>query len=182
MDCQYISIDNRVDARHSRIMNTKTQQLQIRVTAEQKRTIRRQAERAGQDLSTYVLARVLPDASARFSEILEGLEEPGARRFRLAALNDLLADLAPAEFRVVLAQAELARLPPFLQNYVAAMVEQAARQKNVAPPDWTRSVDPLDEPYFAAPFASLRPHLLRAAPVAFKRRNLFVDSGVGDRV
>jgi hypothetical protein len=27
-----------------------------------------------------------------------------------------------------------------------------------------------------------RPHLLKEAPVAFKRRNLFVDSTVGNRV
>jgi hypothetical protein len=43
-------------------------------------------------------------------------------------------------------------------------------------------VEPLERPWFAVPFASLRPHLLSAAPIAFKRRNLFVDATVGDRV
>jgi hypothetical protein len=43
-------------------------------------------------------------------------------------------------------------------------------------------VPPLDEPHFATPLRGLRLHLLRASPVAFKRRNIFVDSSVGDRV
>jgi len=37
-------------------------------------------------------------------------------------------------------------------------------------------------PWFAVPFPSLRPYLLRVSPVAFKRRNIFIDSTVGDRV
>ncbi len=68
----------------------KSHQLQIRVSAGQKAALRRQARRAGLDMSTYVLARALP--------------------------------------------------------------------------------------------ARLRTYLLRSSPVAFKRRNLFVDATVGDRV
>ncbi len=163
-------------------MSTKTQQLQIRVSPEQKRAIRRRAERAGQDLSTYVLARVLSDGMNRFAEIVNGLDDGSERRFWLAELNDLLAGLTPVEFGSALEVAELGDLSPYQQNYVAAMVEHAAHQKGIDPPEWTREVEPLEEPHFAVPFASLRPHLLGAAPVAFKRRNLFVDSSIGDRV
>ena len=70
-------------------MGTKTQQLQIRVSPEQKRAIRRRAKRAGQDLSTFVLARVLSEGTSRFAEILHGLDDPSERRFWLAELNDL---------------------------------------------------------------------------------------------
>jgi hypothetical protein len=52
----------------------------------------------------------------------------------------------------------------------------------VPPPDWTLAVQPLSEPAFGSPLQSLRLHLLVAAPPAFKRRNIFVDSSVGDRV
>ena len=62
------------------------------------------------------------------------------------------------------------------------MIEHAAHQKGEAPPAWVHDVEPLERPWFAVPFASLRPYLLRVAPVAFKRRNLFVDATVGDRV
>jgi hypothetical protein len=60
------------------------------------------------------------------------------------------------------------------------MVELAAHQKGVVPPAWVREVPPLDEPHFATPLEGLR--LLRASPVPFKRRNIFIDSSVGDRV
>lgn len=62
------------------------------------------------------------------------------------------------------------------------MVEQAAHKKSLAPPDWVRDIEPLSVPWFATPLSSLRMHLLRAAPVPFKRRNLFVDAAVGGRV
>ncbi len=78
--------------------------------------------------------------------------------------------------------ADLARLSPYLRNYVAAMVELAAQQQDVRPPAWVRDVEPLETPHFATPLAGLRLHLLRMAPVPFKRRNIFIDSSIGDRV
>lgn len=163
-------------------MTTKSQQLQIRVTPAQKAALKRFARRAGLDVSRYVLSRALPSSRSRLHEIVRGLREEENQRFALAELNDLLSGLARIEFPQAVEDAEIGDLSPFLQNYVAAMVEQAADQKGATPPSWTREVEPLEEPHFAVPFASLRPHLLRASPVAFKRRNLFVDSGVGDRV
>jgi hypothetical protein len=160
----------------------KTQQLQIRVTPEQKAALARRARRAGQDVSAFVLARALPPAAARFGEILGALGEADRPRYALAELNDLLAELAPREFEAATADADLRGLSLLVQNQVAAMVELAAHQKGVAPPAWVREIPPLTEPHFAAPLASLRLHLLRASPVPFRRRNLFVDASVGDRV
>jgi uncharacterized protein (DUF1778 family) len=163
-------------------MPVRSAQLQIRVTPAQKTALKRLARAAGLDVSSYVLARALPDARAAFDAILGRLRREADRRFALAELNDLLTGLAPAEFPEAVGVADLRGLPPVTQNYVAAMVEQAAGRTRVPPPAWVRDVEPLDDPYFAVPFPRLRPYLLRAAPVAFKRRNLFVDSSVGDRV
>lgn len=163
-------------------MSRKTHQLQIRVTTEEKEAIRRQARQAGLDVSAYVLARALPPAAARWRELLAELRREARPRFVLAALNDFLASLGPAEIAEAVADADLTEVPPWLQNYLAAMVEHACHLRDVPPPSWVRRIEPLDEPYFAAPLASLRPHLLRASPVAFKRRNLFVDATIGDRV
>jgi hypothetical protein len=69
-----------------------------------------------------------------------------------------------------------------LANYVAAMVEQAAQRAGVSPPTWTAAISPLDRPYFAVDLPGLRLHLLRASPTPFKKRNLFVDAGLGNRV
>ena len=163
-------------------MNAKTEQLQIRVTPEEKRTLRRLARKAGQRMSSYVLARVLPPASVHFAEMLGRLARNEDARFALAELNGLLADLPAIQFGVVLEDADLCGLSAYHQNYVVAMVDLAAERKQVAPPSWTREVRPLATPHFAVPMPRLRPHLLRASPAAFKRRNIFIDSSVGDRV
>lgn len=165
-------------------MSTKSQQLQIRVTPAQKAALRRLARGAGQDVSGYVLSRTLPEARVRFGEIIRALRDGEDHRFALAELNDLLSDLTRAQLpdAVALAPPEMRDLSPFLQNYVAAMVEHASHQREAPAPSWVGDVPPLETPYFATPLRSLRLHLLRAAPVPFKRRNLFVDSGVGARV
>jgi len=168
-------------------MSRKTQQIQIRVTAAQKAALKRRARAAGRDLSSYVLERALPPEGEALQGILDRLAESdatggGAHRFVLAELNDFLSSRSPDELEPAIAEADLSGLSPFLANYVAAMTEQAAARAGVTPPAWTRAVQPLDEPYFATDLVSLRPHLLRESPVPYRRRNLFVDASVGDRV
>ncbi len=164
---------------------SRTQQLQIRVTSAEKAALRRLARRGGLGISAYVLSRALPKVKLRFAELwrsLSGESERSERRYALAALNDMLTDLTRAEFLDALSEAPVGALAPYWQNYVAAMVEQAAQQKGVSPPRWLGDIEPLTEPHYAAPLLSLRRHLLRASPVPFRRRNIFVDSGVGDRI
>jgi len=45
-------------------------QLQIRVSAGQKAALRRQAPRAGMDMSTYVLMRALPASAVRVADLI----------------------------------------------------------------------------------------------------------------
>jgi uncharacterized protein (DUF1778 family) len=164
-------------------MTGKSEYLQIRVTPAQKSLLKRRAAAAGLDVSSYVLSRALPTAQSRFEELVRGLAEASTEtRYILAELNDHLAATGSAGLMGVVADTEMSRLTPFLQNYVAAMVEHAAWQKGVRPPPWTADVVPLDEPHFAAPLKGLRLHLLKCAPVAYKRRNIFVDAAVGARV
>lgn len=163
-------------------MTTKSSQLQIRVTAAQKNALQQAARSANMDVSAYVLLRALPPAATRFQEILRELGPADDHRFTLATLNDFLEALTPGQFMDAVALAELEGFSPLRRNYVAAMVEQAAYRKGESPPSWARDVEPLDEPHFAVPFRRLRPHLLRASPVPFKRRNIFVDAAIGDRV
>lgn len=163
-------------------MARKSDQLQIRVTPREKAALKKAAAAAGQDVSQYVLARALPHARARFAELLALLESGSDHRYVLAELNDLLSAQSAGELRDAVTVAPPERLPAFLKNYIAAMVEQASHSKRVSPPEWTRSIIPLDAPYFAVPLEGLRLHLLRASPVPFKRRNIFIDSALGARV
>jgi len=133
-------------------------------------------------VSSYVLSRITTDGPEQFARILATLGSDTDHRYALAELNDFLHACAPMAFGEAVAAADISALSPYLCNYVAAMVEQAADQKHTAPPAWCADVAPLDAPQFAVTLKSLRPHLLRSAPVAFKRRNIFVDAGVGARV
>lgn len=159
----------------------KSDQLQIRVTPADKAALKRLARRAGMDVSAYVLSRVCPPAATELTRLLRTLGQ-GPDRFALAELNDTLTRLAPAEFCAAVGGLDPTRLSPWLQNYVSAKVEHGAHLKGQAPPAWVHDVEPLERPWFAVPFTRLRPYLFRVAPVAFKRRNLFVDATVGDRV
>jgi uncharacterized protein (DUF1778 family) len=160
----------------------KTAQLQIRVSPAEKAELRRQAARAGLDVSSYVLARAMPARAGRFANIVGQLADVNTRSHAFAELLDLLADVTPAEFPDATVGHILEPLDPWVQNYVAALVEQAARQKRVPPPAWVADIAPLAHPYFATTLRSLRTYLLAATPAVFKRRNIFTDAGVGARV
>jgi len=163
-------------------MQSRSAYLQIRVTPAEKRTLRRLAGAAGKDLSSYVLSRALPSNRLRFEETVRALAEDEDHGYALATLNDFLTALAAVELPEAVEHVDLSGLSPFLKNYVAAMVEQAAHLKEVPPPLWIRDVAPLDEPCFATPLKSLRLHLLVSSPVPFKRRNIFIDASLGARV
>jgi hypothetical protein len=133
-------------------------------------------------MSALVLERALPPEQQRFEAVLRALGRADGRSHAFAELHDLLTGLASSELPTAVASADLSRLDAYLQNYVAALVEQAADQKGLVPPTWVRDVEPLTEPHFATDLPGLRRHLLAASPVPFRRRNLFVDSALGDRV
>lgn len=159
----------------------KTSQLQIRVSPEEKARIQSRAERAGMDVSKWVLQQLFPPVEERFQRLCRNLNAaPDKRRYAFAELNDFLSQFGALPQAV--RHAPSIELPAFEANYLAAMVEQASAVNGIAPPDWTRQVLPLDKPWFASSLRNLRLHLLTASPPPFRRRNLFVDSTIGDRV
>ena len=160
----------------------KLSQLQLRVSKEVKSAIRRAARRAGMDMSAYVLSRVLPPPAAAFQEALAALTGPGKPSFALAEISSLLSGLTAAQLRQAVAAAPEITLSPFLANYVAAMVETACNTHAVPVPAWTRAIAALAEPVFGSALPSLRLYLLTHSPAPFRRRNIFIDSSVGERV
>src|SRR5450432_646769 len=114
-----------------------------------------------------------------FVRLADEVAAAGRIAYPLAELNDLLT-AAPAD--------EIEKLPapsiadPYRLNYVTAMVEVAAHRAGVVPPLWTAAVTPLGAPVFVDPSLNLRAHLLTASPPPFRRRNIFIDSSIGDRV
>ena len=161
---------------------SKQGQLQIRVSEEEKSAIRNAAARAGMDMSTYVLSRLLSMPAREFQQATAALIGPAAASFALADINSLLSKLTASELRDAVASRSEIELPPFLANYVAAMVESACDKRGIPAPAWTRRVAPLDEPAFGSTLRSLRLYLLTHSPAPFRRRNIFIDASLGDRV
>jgi len=162
--------------------NTKSSQLQIRISESQKAALRRQAKRAGMSMSDWVLSRALPPLSETFQDLLGALfsaEKPG---YVLAELNEWLARLSTSEFELAVSEPPQVQLDSYWRNYVAATIEQAAASKRTEAPSWTENVQPLEDPVFGSSLKSLRLHLLTHSPVAFRSRNIFIDSSIGDRV
>ena len=116
---------------------------------------------------------------ASFARLTDAVAAAERMFYPLAELNDLLTG-ASAEEVVELPRPSIT--DPYRLNYVTAMVELAAHRAGVAPPLWTAGVPPLSVPAFIDPSLNLRAHLLTASPVPFRRRNIFIDSSLGDRV
>lgn len=163
-------------------MPAKTTHLQMRIAPRDKTRLRRLAAAAGMDLSSYLLARALPDEAARFAVLTEGLRTAEAPAFVFAELHDLLSRCAAVDFPVLVETPPPAGLDAWRANYLAAMVETAAQRVGSTPPAWVGAIAPLASPWFATSLRSLRPYLLRVSPPAFKRRNLFIDTTLGGRV
>jgi mobilization protein NikA len=160
----------------------KTAQMQIRVSVHEKAAIQHAAAKAGMDMSAYVLARVLSVSAAQFRDCVQDCADSASPRFALAELNSLLSTLTAGELRDAIAAPPPPGLPPFLDNYIAAMVEYACALRAIAVPEWTRSIAPLAEPVYGSELLSLRLYLLTHSPAPFRVRNIFIDATLGDRV
>ena len=161
---------------------SKTQQLQIRVSASQKAQIQARARHAGIDVSKWVLSRLLPPLQDRFQTLVRDLADADSRSYALAELNDFLHGLSSAQMVKAVELPPSVPLNDFNANYLAAMVEFCCVAKATRPPAWLIDIKPLAEPWFASSLTGLRLHLLTHSPPAFRRRNMFVDSTIGDRV
>ena len=160
----------------------KSEQLQIRLSRQEKTAIQRAAARAGMDMSGYVLSRVLSAAAAQFRACIEQCARAHSPGFALAELNSLLAAFSAGELRDAVAAPPPPGLTPFVLNYITAMVEYACAKRSVALPAWTRAVTPLPDPVFGTALQSLRLHLLTHSPPPFRARNIFIDATVGERI
>ena len=161
----------------------KSAQLQIRVSPEQKDRIKAKANQAGEDVSQWVLRRLLPECADTLQGLVDTLSKsPKLRSQVLAEFHDTLVSSNSAQLGHAFDTLDLSGLAHFESNYVAAMIETACENRNIVPPAWLRNIVPLVDPWFATSLKSLRLHLLTASPPPFRRRNLYIDSSLGARV
>ena len=132
-------------------------------------------------MSAYILARLLSAPARRFQDLTETCADAREARFALAEVNSWLASLAAGELQEAVSSPP-PPLPPYLANYVAAMVEYACARNGITAPSWVRATAPLTEPVFGSALMSLRLYLLSHSPAPFRRRNIFIDASIGSRV
>ena len=160
----------------------KTEQLQIRVSPLQKLAIKKQAQKAQMSISEWILSMALPSVQMSFQNLLADLAASEQPSFVFAELLELIGPMGADEYELAVSEPPVVHLDSYWENYLAATVEHAAAMKHAKTPSWTQDVPPLDKPAFGSPLKSLKLHLLVNSPPAFIRRNIFIDSSVGDRV
>ncbi len=133
------------------------------------------------DLSSYVLAKLFKDPALQFEAKLGRLASHN-RKYALADLADYLNALSPEELGRIFLKPWKTLLPAQLSNYVAAMLELSAHQKNLPTPKWLKNIEPDKEPYFGTDLKGLRLYLLKVSPPPFKARNIFIDTSIGGRI
>lgn len=162
-------------------MPIKSAQLQIRVTPEQKRTMKRLARESATDMSSWILDRVLPPESLRFQALTGALARSEARPYALAEVEDYLRSLPVGAFARATSEAPRSPIDPATLNHLAGAIDRAAVKRGVAPPAWVKRVPASTTPTFGSRLKSARLHLLTNSPVAMRRRNVFVDASIDER-
>lgn len=134
------------------------------------------------NMSDWILTKAFPTAQMGFQDLLAEIAASASPSFAFAELLELIGPLGADEFESAVSELPEVGLDRYWKNYLAATVEHAAAMKRAKAPSWTRDVIPLEEPAFGSPLESLKLHLLVNSPPAFIKRNIFIDSNVGDRV
>lgn len=159
----------------------KSEYLQIRVSKQQKDMIKSSAKTAGVDMSTWVLQRVLHSKSQQFLSLLAQFNT-AEDSFVFARLHDFLLLCTQNDFEHAFSIKPTIELSEFQINYTIAMICHRAHGLNRPVPGWINDYQILQNPYFGTELKSLRLYLLVNSPIAFKQRNIFIDSTIGDRV
>lgn len=158
----------------------KSEYLQLRVSHAQKKQIKHLADSEGRDMSAWILSKLFPASKLQLEELINKIGNNSS--FVFAEINDFLSKISARELENAIQGLSLEQLGAFEQNYLAAMIELACEKKLIKPTDALLKISPLSSPWFASNLEGLKLHLLLNSPAAFRRRNIFIDSSVGDRV
>ncbi len=165
-----------------RIKNNKSEHLQIRITAEAKKKLFQLAKVNNMTLSEWILSKLsIENSPYTIQSIYEELSKKHNQAFAYVQLHDLLMKVSPQLWD------DFVSIRPHnleceTMAYTASMIERAAQMRGLTQPPWIREVETCSPPYFATNLQTLRLYLLINSPVAFRKRNIFIDSSTGDRV
>jgi hypothetical protein len=172
--------------------NKKEELIQIRISKNDKMRLVSLARVSRMTLTAWIESRILP--TSLLDEWMDLYQETAPDReskrditAQLARLNDLLMKLHEADFRQAIAVAPRFKESADMENkllfrYISAMIDQACKMRGIEPPSWMDDRPVIEPPFFSSNLSSLRLYLLLAAPVAFRKKSIFVDTTLGGRV
>jgi hypothetical protein len=167
------------------MLPSKDSHIQIRINKKQKAILQAAAARDAKELSSWILDRLTPKYVEKWYELCQGLR--GKRNINAAShlfaeIHDLLASLNRDELSHLAGFAPQRPIASESYAYLSAMIEYAVSTKKAKMPEWINEAPPLRVPFFGSPLLSLRLHLLTHSPVAYRKRNIFIDAPIGGRV
>jgi hypothetical protein len=164
------------------MQTTKTDYIQIRISKKEKEHFIKLARWKKLSLSGWILDRIRAEIPPiEINELYSKLKHASDSSYIFALLNDYFIKINEYQWANLVTQK-----PENLDSenlcYLASMIERTAELRGFKIPDWVKNVDSLWIPYFGSNVKKLRLHLLVNSPVSFKKRNIFIDSSIGERV
>ena len=160
----------------------KNENIQIRVSSSQKEKLKKIAKLQKMSLSEYILSISLTEITPlEIIDLYASMAKEDDKSFHLARINELLMK-CPKHMWEKLVSFYPKNLDEKAIAYVAGLIEQAAFIRSLSKPSWSTKIEALEEPLFASHLEKLRLYLLIKSPIPFRKRNIFIDSSVGDRV
>lgn len=159
----------------------KTDFIQIRISKDEKKRFAKLAKLQGQSLSEWIISKLSSDSSSiEIKKIYAKLRKAEDSSYILALLNDYLMNMPELLWNDALKDSpeniDIENL-----CYIASMIERATEIRGLELPQWVKDIGPLSKPYFGSKLKNLRMYLLINSPIAFRKRNIFIDASVGDR-
>jgi len=141
-----------------------------------------QAQCAGMEMSSWVKKQLFSKDKRTYLDILKHVIPGENNKEGFALFHDFLNNITPTLLADVVVDLPERLRDTLSGNYMAAMVEVACHIKGVIPPLWVQKYKGLMTPYFSSTLPSLRMYLMQSSPPPFRRRNIFIDASIGDRV
>lgn len=155
--------------------------IQIRLSSTQKKVVEKNAKTQGLSISQYLLNLIEKDSSfdKKLTIIINEILKNGLDPYLLSEFSILVLDLSNNDLLKLVEKPFSSNCNGLSLNYLLATLETELKRRNLELPEWFGNIKSLKEPWFGTNLKSLRGFLLLNSPLAFRRRNIFIDSLIG---
>ena len=162
--------------------HNRSEYIQMRISPRDKKKLVQIARMHNMTLSKWILSKVrIENSVAELKRIYNEFSKRSKESYLFAQLGDYLMNV-PNELWLEFVSIKPENMESDQLSYVAAIIDQLSVIRDLEKPHWITEIKGHDKPYFGSDLQSLRLYLLIKSPVAFRQRNIFIDSSAGERV